>query len=106
MVAIGVQAQIELAAEDGRDRPLLGQPREGVWHEREDVELHQPANPSATSMRPRATSTTRMQYSTIGRSTPESRSSTSFAPPGVTASTVPSERPVSSTTCKPTSSNA
>jgi hypothetical protein len=35
-----VQAQVELSAEDGRDRPLLGEPRERMRYEREDVELH------------------------------------------------------------------
>ena len=40
-----MQAQVELAAEHGRDRALLGQPRERVRDEREDVELHQLREP-------------------------------------------------------------
>jgi hypothetical protein len=39
-VAVREQSQVELSAEDRRDRTLLRQPREGVRHEREDVELH------------------------------------------------------------------
>ncbi len=42
-----------------------------------------------------------MQSSTIGSKTPVSSSSTSFATPGVTTLTVPSVRPVSSTTSRP-----
>ena len=38
-VAVAEEAQIELASEDGRDRPLLGQPAEGMRNQREDVEL-------------------------------------------------------------------
>ena len=40
-VAIAEQAQVELVAEDGRDGPLLGEPREGVRDRCEDVELQE-----------------------------------------------------------------
>jgi len=93
----------ELAAKDGRHRPLLGQPRERVRHQREDVELHYPANPSATVMRFASRSIERMQSSTIGSSTPLPSESTSFAIPGSTSATVPRERPFSSTTSSPIS---
>ena len=41
VVAVGVQPQVELAAENRRDGALLGQPGERVRDEREDIELHQ-----------------------------------------------------------------
>ena len=40
-VAVAEEAQVELAAEDGRDGALLGQPREGVRNQCEDVDLHE-----------------------------------------------------------------
>ena len=39
VVAVAEQAQVELVAEHGRDGPLLGQPRERVRDQGEDVEL-------------------------------------------------------------------
>ena len=39
-VAVVEQAQVEPGPEHGRDRPLLGQPRKGVRHKGEDVDLH------------------------------------------------------------------
>ena len=70
-VAVREEAQVELAAEHRRDRALLGQPGERVRDEREDVELHQSANPAATtSMRRASRSTLRMQSSTIGSEHP------------------------------------
>ena len=40
LYAGGKPAEVELTAEDGRERTLLGQPREDVRDECEDVELH------------------------------------------------------------------
>src|SRR5258708_6815648 len=107
-VAGGEEPQVELVPEHRRDRPLLGQPRERVRDEREDVELHQSStvNPSATTMRPPVRSTSRTQSSIIGSRTPVSSSSTSLATPVVTALTLPSSRPFSSTTGSPTISKA
>ena len=39
-VAVREEPQVELGAEDGRDRTLLGEPRERMWDESEDIELH------------------------------------------------------------------
>ena len=39
-VAVAEEAQLELGAEHGSERPLLGEPGERVREEREDVELH------------------------------------------------------------------
>jgi hypothetical protein len=40
VVAVVEEAQIELGAEHGGDRALLGLPREGVRKQGEDVDLH------------------------------------------------------------------
>ncbi len=39
-VAVVEEPELELRAEDGGDRLLLGQPAERVWNLREDVEAH------------------------------------------------------------------
>src|SRR5439155_6751949 len=52
VIAIREEPEVELSTEHGGDRPLFGQPRERMRDEREDVELHQSANPAATVMRP------------------------------------------------------
>ena len=39
-VAVVEEPELELGAEDGGDRLLLGQPAERVWHLGEDVETH------------------------------------------------------------------
>src|SRR5207248_7386555 len=92
VVAVREEAEVELVPEDGRHRPLLGEPRERVRDEREDVELHQSTNPAATRIRRASRSISRTQSSTIGSRTPVSSSSTSFATPGSTDSTTPSVR--------------
>ena len=62
------------------ERPLLGQPRERMRYESEDVDSHsESAKPGATTIRPLSTSTFRTQDSTSGSDRPESSSRTSFA---------------------------
>src|SRR5581483_2025353 len=105
-VAVVEEPQVELVAEDRGQRPLLGQPRESVGNQGEEVELHQgvwSAKPRATTILPAARSISLMHSSCIGSARPESSSSTSFATPGETSATRPSGRPPSSSTASPTS---
>ena len=79
-VAVVEETQLELRAEHARDRPLLGEPGEGVRDECEDVDSHSgSAKPGAITIRPPSRSTFRTQASTSGSDRPESSSRTSFA---------------------------
>src|SRR3954467_2671202 len=103
-VAVVEEPQLELCPEDARDRPLLGEPREGVRDKCEDVDSHSgSAKPGAITIRPWARSTFRTQASTSGSKRPESSSRTSFEGYSRTSVTLPTCRPPSSSTARPTS---
>ena len=79
-LAVVEEPQVELGPEHRADRPLLGEPGEGVRDECEDVDSHcESAKPGAITIRPPSTSTFRTQASTSGSDRPESSSRTSFA---------------------------
>ena len=95
-VAVVEEPQLELGAEDGRERLLLGQPAEGVRNLGEDVETHpgqgigQSMKPGLRSTTPSAGSIAAIASSIIGTRVPSSSSRLSLAGPGSTSRTIPS----------------
>ena len=106
-IAVVEEAKLELRAENGGERLLLGQPAEGMWHLGEDVETHpgqgigQLMKPGLRSTTPFAVSIARIASSIMGTRVPSSSSRLSFAGPGSTSRTTPNERPPSSSTRSP-----
>ena len=106
-VAVVEEPKLELGAENGGERLLLGQPAESVRNLGEDVETHpgqgigQLMKPGLRSTTPFAVSIARIASSIIGTRVPSSSSRLSFAGPGSTSRTTPNERPPSSSTRRP-----
>ena len=90
-VPVVEEPKLELGAEDGGKRLLLGQPAEGMRNLGEDVETHpgqgigQLMKPGLRSTTPSAGSIERIASSIIGTSVPSSSSRLSLAGPGSTS---------------------
>ena len=109
-VAVAEEAQVELRAEHGRQRALLGQPAEGVRNQGEDVDLHRaievtrranPAGDDDPARREVDLADARLVHRQRG--CPSRARGRRSRRPGRPPATMPSRRPPSSTTSSPTS---